>query len=118
KELTATVKIPVVAVLGNHDYESGKQDEVRHIFLDAGVRLLDGDACEVQGIGIAGIKGFVGGFGRRMLSPWGEEPIKRLVHEAIEEALKLESALARLRTSQRIALLHYAPIQATCEGEP
>jgi Icc-related predicted phosphoesterase len=80
--------------------------------------MLDGDACEVQGIGIAGIKGFVGGFGRRMLSPWGEEPIKRLVHEAIEEALKLESALARLRTSQRIALLHYAPIQATVEGEP
>ena len=118
KELTATVKIPVVAVLGNHDYESGKQDEVRHIFLDAGVRLLDGDACEVQGVGIAGIKGFVGGFGRRMLSPWGEEAIKRLVHEAIEEALKLESALARLRTSQRIALLHYAPIQATVEGEP
>jgi len=118
KELTATVKIPVVAVLGNHDYESGKQDEVRRIFLDAGVRVLDGETCEVQGIGIAGIKGFVGGFGRRMLSPWGEEAIKRLVHEAIQEALKLESALARLRTSQRIALLHYAPIQGTVEGEP
>src|SRR5579884_374799 len=118
RELRTTVKIPIIAVLGNHDFESGKQQEVTAILTDAGIRVLDGDACEVHGIGIAGIKGFVGGFGPRMLSPWGEPTIKQLVHEAIEEALKLESALARLRTKQRLALLHYAPIEATVVGEP
>src|SRR5258705_12374366 len=66
KELT-TLRIPVAAVLGNHDVESGKESEVRHILTDAGLNLLDGDACELQGIGIAGIKGFGGGFGRRAL---------------------------------------------------
>jgi Icc-related predicted phosphoesterase len=53
-----------------------------------------------------------------MLAPWGEESIKHFVHEAITEALKLESALAKLRMPQRIAVLHYAPIRATVEGEP
>jgi Icc-related predicted phosphoesterase len=117
RELTA-LKIPAVAVLGNHDFESGKQDEVRRIVSDAGLAVLDGDACELQGIGIAGIKGFGGGFGPRALGPWGETIIKQFVHEAVNEALKLEAALARLRTSQRIALLHYSPIQSTVEGEP
>jgi len=118
KELTATVKIPIVAVLGNHDFHSEKQDEVRQVFVDAGVRVLAGDACEVQGIGFAGVKGFMGGFGRRILEPWGERLIKDLVDEAVAEAVRLDSALARLRAGPRIALLHYAPIQATVEGEP
>jgi Icc-related predicted phosphoesterase len=117
KELSV-VKIPIVAVLGNHDYESDKQDEVRQILVDAGVALLDGDACEIEGVGFAGVKGFAGGFGRGTLGFWGEAVIKRFVQEALDEALKLESALARLRTPQRIAVLHYAPIQATVEGEP
>jgi Icc-related predicted phosphoesterase len=52
------------------------------------------------------------------LGAWGEETIKRLVHETVEEALKLEAALAKLQTAQRVAVLHYAPIQATVEGEP
>ena len=98
KELTAAAKIPVVAVLGNHDYESGKQDEVRQILTAAGVTLLDGDSCEVQGVGFAGVKGFAGGFGRGTLGFWGEAVIKHFVQEALDEALKLESALARLRT--------------------
>jgi Icc-related predicted phosphoesterase len=117
KELSI-VKIPIVGVLGNHDYESDQQDEVRQILVDAGVTLLDGDACEIEGVGFAGVKGFAGGFGRGTLGFWGEATIKRFVQEAIDEALKLESALARLRTPQRIAVLHYAPIQATVEGEP
>src|SRR5437870_3021898 len=117
KELS-TLKLPIVAVLGNHDYESGKQEEVGKIFSDAGIHLLDGDACEVHDIGFAGVKGFAGGFGQRVLAPWGEDIIKRFVHEAINEALKLESALARLRTDKRIVLLHYAPVQDTAEGEP
>ncbi len=110
--------IPMVAVLGNHDYESGKQDAVRRILMDAGVHVLDGEVCEIDGVGIAGAKGFAGGYGRRTLGPWGENITKQFVNEAIQEALKLESALAKLRTSQRIALLHYSPIEATVQGEP
>jgi Icc-related predicted phosphoesterase len=112
------VKVPLVGVLGNHDYESGKQEEVRQILTDGGMKILDGDAYEILGVGIAGSKGFGGGFGRGTLGPWGEESVKRFVREAVDEALKLESALARLRMPQRIALLHYAPIEATVEGEP
>jgi Icc-related predicted phosphoesterase len=117
KELQ-TLRIPMAAVLGNHDIESDKGAEVRQILVDAGVTMLDGDACELQGIGIAGVKGFGGGFGRRALGPWGESIIKQFVREAVDEALKLEAALARLRTRQLIAMMHYAPIQQTVEGEP
>jgi Icc-related predicted phosphoesterase len=112
------LRIPVVAVLGNHDVESDKQDEVKQILIDAGVVILDGDATEVRGIGIAGIKGFGGGFGQRALGAWGETIIKQFVHEAVNEALKLEAALARLRTPAMVALLHYSPVQKTVEGEP
>jgi Icc-related predicted phosphoesterase len=118
REVATTVKIPMVAVLGNHDFESGQQDEVRKILVDAGIFVLDGDTTEVHGIGFAGVKGFAGGFGRRALGPWGEDIIKKFVHECLDEALKLESALARLRTERLIAVLHYAPIQDTVEGEP
>jgi Icc-related predicted phosphoesterase len=114
----AAVKIPIVAVLGNHDHESGKVPELKHILCDAGVRVLDGDAHEVYGVGFAGVKGFCGGFGRGALGPWGEEMIKRFVHEALDEALKLESALGRLRAEHRIVLLHYSPVLQTVEGEP
>ena len=117
RELTV-MKIPVIAVLGNHDYESGKAPEIRQILLDAGVTVLDGEATEVDGVGFAGVKGFAGGFGRGALGPWGEHAIKAFVQEAVDEALKLEAALARLRTQMRVALLHYSPIRATVEGEP
>jgi Icc-related predicted phosphoesterase len=118
KEMSGALKIPAVGVLGNHDYESDQQQELKKIFTDAGIAILDGDTAEINGIGFAGIKGFAGGFGRRALGPWGEDIMKRFVREAIDEALKLESALARLRTEHLIAILHYAPIQTTVEGEP
>jgi Icc-related predicted phosphoesterase len=118
KELSTAVKIPIVCVLGNHDYEAGREAEVRQILEQVGIKVLDGEACEVLGIGFAGVKGFGGGFGQRVLAPWGERVVKQFVHEALEEALKLESALSRLRTERRFALLHYAPIQATVESEP
>ena len=114
----ATVGVPVVAVLGNHDYESGKASEVNHILCEAGVQVLDGDAVEIHGVGFAGVKGFCGGFGRRALGPWGEEIIKLFVREALNEALKLETALGRLRVDRRVVLLHYSPIAGTVEGEP
>jgi Icc-related predicted phosphoesterase len=118
QELTTGVKIPIIGVLGNHDYESGAEVEVARILRETGMHLLDGETVEVAGIGFAGVKGFAGGFGRGVLGPWGEEVVKRFVHEAVNEALKLESALARLRTSTKIALIHYAPIAGTVEGEP
>jgi len=118
KDLNAAVKMPVVAVLGNHDYESGRQLEVCDVLTSAGMTILDGDSVEIRGVGFAGVKGFAGGFGRGALGFWGEPAIKAFVQEALDEALKLESALARLRTEQRIAVLHYAPIRGTVEGEP
>ena len=118
RELSSAVKIPIVAVLGNHDYEAGKEAEIAQILRDIGVSVLDGEAAEVHGIGFAGVKGFCGGFGRGALGPWGEKAVKAFVQEAVDEALKLESALARLRTQQRVALLHYSPVRSTVEGEP
>jgi Icc-related predicted phosphoesterase len=118
REIKAAIKIPVVAVLGNHDFECGKTDELRRILIDGGVNLLDGEACEVHGLGVAGVKGFCGGFGQRALGAWGEDSIKHFVREAVEEALKLETALARIRTLPSVALLHYSPVQGTVEGEP
>ena len=111
-------KVPIVAVLGNHDYESDKADEVKRILAEGGVAVLDGDSVEIRGVGFAGVKGFAGGFGERALQSWGEPILKQFVREAVEEALKLESALARLRTPHRIALLHYSPVRATVTDEP
>ncbi|HVW00110.1 MAG TPA: metallophosphoesterase [Planctomycetaceae bacterium] len=116
--LLASIQIPKLAVLGNHDYESNQEAEVLRILTDAGVKSIDGDSIEINGVGFAGVKGFAGGFGTGTLAPWGEQAIKIFVKEALDEALKLERALARLRTPHRIALLHYSPIQGTVEGEP
>lgn len=118
REVGTGLRVPCVAVLGNHDFEAGKADEIRQILTDGGLNVLDGDACEIQGVGFAGVKGFCGGFGRGALGPWGEDIIKLFVREAVNEAFKLESALARLRAPHRVALLHYSPIRATVEGEP
>jgi Icc-related predicted phosphoesterase len=118
REVVTGLRIPAVGVLGNHDYESGQHEEVVQILREGGVVILDGDGCEVAGLGIGGVKGLGGGFGDRALQPWGEDIMKRFVREAVDEALKLESALARLRTTRRVAILHYSPIQATVEGEP
>lgn len=117
-EELGVVSIPKVAVLGNHDYESGIPDTVRTTLMKAGVTVLDGEACEIEGVGIAGVKGFAGGFGRGSLGGWGEPAIKMFVQEALNEALKLESALAKLRTPRKLAILHYSPIMGTVQGEP
>jgi Icc-related predicted phosphoesterase len=118
KDISSALRIPAIGVLGNHDMESGQEKDVVQILTDVGVVMLDGDAHEIHGVGFAGVKGFAGGFGRRQLGAWGEKIIKDFVHEAIEEALKLEKALLRLRTPQKIAVLHYAPVHQTVEGEP
>jgi len=118
REVSSALRVPCVAVLGNHDYEAGKAEEIHQILVDAGITVLDGDTCESHGIGFAGVKGFCGGFGRGVLGPWGEDAVKLFVREAVNEAFKLESALARLRSAHRVALLHYSPVRATVEGEP
>jgi len=114
--------VPVVAVLGNHDYEKGRHKLIRQILLKAGVHLLDGEAVILGNVGFAGVKGFGGGFDRHMLSFFGEGAMKAFVQEAVDEALHLDRALARLDAEQRdipkIAVLHYAPISETIIGEP
>jgi len=118
REISSSLRIPALAVLGNHDVEAGHEEEIVKILTDVGVTILDGGTHEYRGVGFAGVKGFCGGFGRRALGAWGEKAIKDFVHESVNEALKLENALVRLRTPQKIVLLHYAPIQATVNGEP
>jgi Icc-related predicted phosphoesterase len=110
-------RVPTIAVLGNHDYESGKQAELTRMMIAAGIKVLDGTAYERDGVGFAGTKGFLGGFGRGMLTAFGEIEIKHFVQASIDEALKLERAMAQLRTSKRIVVIHYSPIAATVEGE-
>lgn len=117
-ELT-DVKIPIVAVLGNHDHESGQLAEVVAILRERGVHVLDGDTYELNDVvGFAGVKGFMGGFGRGALTAFGEAPTKAFVDCTQEEVKKLEVALRRLGTPVRVAVLHYAPVVDTVMGEP
>jgi Icc-related predicted phosphoesterase len=110
-------RVPTVAVLGNHDYESGKQAELMRMMSTAGIKVLDGTAYERDGVGFAGTKGFIGGFGRGVLTAFGEPEIKQFVQASIDEALKLERAMAQLRTPKRVVVIHYSPIAATVQGE-
>jgi Icc-related predicted phosphoesterase len=117
EDLRAHASIPVIAVLGNHDFETGHAADVTRVMEGAGVKMLDGECVEIGGVGFAGVCGFGGGFGRSMLNAWGEPLIKSFVQEAVDHAIRLERALARLETRQRVALLHYAPIRDTVMGE-
>jgi Icc-related predicted phosphoesterase len=112
------VKIPIIAVLGNHDHESGHQDELAGMLRVAGIHLLDGHCFEVNGVGFAGTKGFAGGFAPYELMPFGEYGIKTFVEVAEREAIKLDYGLEQLKTSLKIAITHYAPIPDTVVGEP
>jgi Icc-related predicted phosphoesterase len=113
-----SLTIPTVAVLGNHDVEAGCTEDVIRILEQAGVTVLDEQAVVIEGVGFAGVKGFLGGFGRGELGAFGEDAIKAFVDEARNEARKLENALRSLRTERVVAVLHYAPIAETVEGEP
>jgi uncharacterized protein len=112
------IRVPTVAVLGNHDYESGREQELMRMMTTEGVKVLDGTAYERDGVGFAGCKGFPGGFGRGVLTAFGEPQIKAFVQAGIDEALKLERAMMQLRTEKRVVVLHYAPIAETVKGEP
>ncbi|GEO08560.1 metallophosphoesterase family protein [Segetibacter aerophilus] len=114
--------VPVVGVLGNHDYEKGRHKLIRQIVQNEKVHILNGESVVVAGVGFAGVKGFGGGFDNHMLSMFGEGAMKAFVQEAVDEALHLDRALARLDgdypTIKKIAVLHYSPIKATVVGEP
>src|SRR5262249_11215838 len=116
-DIRTAVRIPVVAVIGNHDYESGQPEMVTKILDDTGVTMLNGEAAEIAGVGFAGICGFGGGFGRRMLNAWGEPLIKQFVQGSISHAIRLEQARVKLQTECRIVVLHYSPIRSTLQGE-
>ena len=110
--------IPVLGVLGNHDYECGQPEKVCEILHSAGMKVLDEQAVEIDGVGFAGVKGFMGGYGRGELAPFGEPIAKAFVDEVMNEARKLENQLRTLRTERSVAILHYSPIEQTIEGEP
>src|SRR5256714_4269988 len=112
------LRIPIVAVLGNHDYESGRSEELMRMMTAEGIKVLDGSGYERDGVGFAGTKGFLGGFGRGVLTAFGEPEVKAFVQSAIDETLKLERALSMLRTEKRIVVTHYAPVVDTVRGEP
>jgi len=112
------LRIPTVAVLGNHDFESGHSQELMKSMTAEGIKVLDGTGYERDGVGFAGTKGFPGGFGRGMLTAFGEPEIKRFVQASIDEALKLELAMSQLRTERRVVVTHYSPIAETVKGEP
>ena len=113
-----TCTIPVIGVLGNHDYECGQPEVVTEILHGAGMTVLDEQAIEIMGVGFAGVKGFMGGYGRGELAPFGEPIAKAFVDEAVGEARKLENALRSLRTDRSLAVLHYSPTVETLGGEP
>jgi len=113
--------IPVVAVLGNHDFEQGEQDQIRKLLVSDNVHMLDGEFVIINDVGFAGVKGFGGGFDKYMLAMYGESSMKSFVQEAVNEALKLDQALRRLEAAdgmKKIAVLHYSPLMTTVKGEP
>lgn len=114
----AGLRIPVGAVLGNHDHHADQVEEVKQILRQAHVTFLADEPMRVDGVGFAGAKGFGGGFGRHMLDPFGEEANKKFVGEVVDEALRLEHALHALETPRVVVALHYAPIAETVQGEP
>jgi uncharacterized protein len=112
------LRIPIIAVLGNHDYESCQEQELMKLMTTEGIKVLDGSSYERDGVGFAGTKGFIGGFGRGVLTAFGEREVKAFVQASIDETMKLERALSMLRSQKIVIVTHYAPISETVQGEP
>ena len=111
------LRIPIVAVLGNHDYESGQEQDLIKMMTTEGIKVLDGSSYERDGVGFAGAKGFIGGFGRGVLTAFGEREVKAFVQASIDETMKLERALSMLRTPKIVIVTHYSPVVDTVRGE-
>ncbi|MEW1638481.1 metallophosphoesterase [Streptomyces sp. NPDC093801] len=121
----AGLPVPVVAVLGNHDYESGEEAAVAEELRTAGARVLEGEGVRLDlggtTVGVAGTKGFGGGFAGRGGSEFGEEQMKAFIRYSRTCAEGLGRALRDLRASGSglcVALTHYAPVPDTLAGEP
>lgn len=112
------IPLPIVGVVGNHDHEHDRADELKAMLIEGGIQLLDGSTFEVDGVGFAGTKGFCGGFGERLIQPFGERMIKRFVQVGIEESTRLGKGLAKLTTPRKVGVLHYSPVKETLAGEP
>ena len=114
--------LPVVAVLGNHDHHSDQTEQVVGILEDAGVTVLEGTSTQITTadgtcLGIAGAKGFGGGFQGACASDFGEPEMKAFIGHTRRTAERLGSALGDLATDHRVVLLHYAPVDDTLRGE-
>ena len=113
--------VPVICVLGNHDFHSNQQALMRDALEQKGIRVLEGDTAEVRvgdvTVGVAGVKGFGGGFPGARISDFGEPEMKAFACHSKLQAEKLRDALGKLKTDYRIALLHFAPIEGTLFGE-
>lgn len=117
-EALAQLRVPCAAVLGNHDFEGNAVKDIVRVLGEVKILILDGDhAVFDRRLGVAGVKGFGGGFERSMLQAFGEPVVKAFVQEAVNEGLKLEAALAQLDVPKKVVLMHYAPIAGTTEGE-
>ncbi len=118
-----SLRIPVFAVLGNHDWHANRRDELVKVLEDGGVRVLEREAvvCDAGGleVGVVGIKGFVGGFAGSHLPDFGEPLLRSVYHETSLDVVALDRGLREIALCPaRIALLHYAPTDATIVGEP
>jgi Icc-related predicted phosphoesterase len=115
------VKMPVLAVLGNHDYHSGQERELKGILQDAGVITLEGESrvFEIRSrrVGVMGIKGFGGGFGGACVTEFGEPETKAFARHAKDQAETLRKGLQELEADFRFVLLHYSPVDGTLLGE-
>lgn len=116
------VEVPTVAVLGNHDFDQGAEAEISSMLSAAGIIVLDGNSATLRlqsvEVGIAGVKGFCGGFRTARVRAEGEAVMRDFAIEGAKESSKLASALEALRTPIRIVLTHYSPIEGTLVGEP
>lgn len=116
------VRVPMVAVLGNHDYHSDQEKQVAAVLEEAGVTVLEGEATTVdlpngERLGVAGVKGFGTGFPGASASDFGEPEIKAFVRHGRVAGEQLKDALDELDTRHRVALMHYAPVAETLRGE-
>jgi Icc-related predicted phosphoesterase len=109
--------MPIAAVVGNHDHESNRIELMVRMMSDSGIRVLDGTACMIYDVGIVGTKGFCGGFGKLHVQPFGEGALKSFIRTSIDEAKRMDKALANLNCRSRLAVLHYSPIKETLKGE-
>jgi Icc-related predicted phosphoesterase len=117
-EELSSIELPIMAVLGNHDHESGKSEEIKSVVQQGGVHILEDSSLEIGKVGFVGVKGFAGGFDKTLIQPFGENILKAFIRSSIEEAVQLENSLAKMDCEHRVAVMHYSPVQGTLEGEP